>query len=110
MFCICVQVWDNELEYIAAYWAAQCELELPDDIVNLSPYPDIGGAYGVPLDIESLVEAWHSEGENYTYDNNTCSSTCDNYLQLVWDESMAVGCYSYFCIVQTVYTCVFSSK
>ena len=107
-----MQVWDDDLETIATDWTTACQEDPPDDFVNLSPYTDVGFALGVSSSLELMIESWDAQGENYTYDNNTCSSDCEAYLQLVWDESMAVGCYSWPCggALGTLQACAFSSK
>ena len=104
-----MQVWDNDLGSLATDWGTLCDAVMPDDLVNSSPYTDVGGTYGTASDIETMIQTWQSEGDDYTYDSNTCASTCDNYLQMVWDEALAVGCYKMACTGDT-FTCVFSAK
>ena len=41
------------------------------------------------------ILAWASEASNYDYDQNTCSSVCGNYAQLVTAEVAYVGCSIY---------------
>ena len=38
------------------------------------------------------VYIWANQNASYTYSDNTCSSNCDNYLQLVKAETYLVGC------------------
>ena len=38
------------------------------------------------------VYIWANQNASYTYSDNTCSSNCDNYLQLVNAETYLVGC------------------
>lgn len=54
-----------------------------------------GGAGGKsPRDV---VTSWASEAKNYDYAQNRCSGTCGHYTQVVWRESVKLGCAAQKC-------------
>lgn len=44
--------------------------------------------------IERVVASWASEAANYNYDANSCmpGKQCNNYTQIVWQDTTSVGC------------------
>lgn len=40
----------------------------------------------------SIVEGFESEKQYFNYANNSCSSVCGHYTQLVWRTSVRIGC------------------
>ncbi|MGB1309823.1 MAG: CAP domain-containing protein [Leucothrix sp.] len=44
--------------------------------------------------IEKVVSAWASEAANYNYDANSCQpgKQCNNYTQIMWQDTTSVGC------------------
>ncbi|XP_010068342.2 basic form of pathogenesis-related protein 1 [Eucalyptus grandis] len=85
--------WDNALATYAQSYANQrvgdCSL-----VHSNGPYGEnlakgtstFTGTYAVSL--------WVAEKQNYNYNTNTCSSGCDclHYTQMVWRDSVRVGC------------------
>ncbi|KFK39973.1 hypothetical protein AALP_AA3G313300 [Arabis alpina] len=56
-----------------------------------------GGPYGENLaggDLTgvSAVNLWVSEKADYNYDSNTCNGVCGHYTQVVWRNSVRLGC------------------
>jgi len=47
-----------------------------------------------PATIESVVKSWAAESVHYNYDTNSCQpgKECNNYTQIVWQDSTSVGC------------------
>jgi pathogenesis-related protein 1 len=41
---------------------------------------------------QNVVDNWGSEKENYNHGKNSCSGVCGHYTQVVWKNSMEVGC------------------
>ncbi len=39
-----------------------------------------------------MVSDWESEKAGYNYATDTCSGVCGHYTQLVWRESVELGC------------------
>ena len=53
-----------------------------------------GGTGKTPNDV---VQNWASESKNYTYATNQCSGVCGHYTQVVWRESVKLGCAAQKC-------------
>src|SRR5919109_4021378 len=41
---------------------------------------------------QKVVDKWGSEKQNYNYRKNSCSGVCGHYTQVVWKNSVEVGC------------------
>ena len=41
---------------------------------------------------QKVVDNWGSEKQNYNHSKNSCSGVCGHYTQVVWKNSMEVGC------------------
>jgi pathogenesis-related protein 1 len=57
-----------------------------------SPYGEnifISGPGSTPSEV---VEKWASELTDYSYQTNSCKSVCGHYTQLVWRDTLKVGC------------------
>jgi hypothetical protein len=68
-------------------------------VVNTCMFQHSGNGYGENIYASSgtatpaaVVNDWMSEAANYNYANNTCSSTCGHYTQVVWRSSQKLGC------------------
>jgi pathogenesis-related protein 1 len=94
--------WDPDLAAIAQAWAETCtDNQAPAGLIDHNPnrsddYPGYVGenVYGsggnaTPGDAVGL---WASEKANYDYDSNTCSGICGHYTQIVWADSVKLGC------------------
>lgn len=88
--------WDASLANSAQAWAAQC-------IWAHSGTPNVGenlyattNRYSNPAQYppKTAVDAWGSEGVDYTFSTNTCASghICGHYTQIVWASSTTIGC------------------
>jgi pathogenesis-related protein 1 len=49
----------------------------------------------------AVVGSWVSEAKNYTYATNQCSGVCGHYTQVVWRDSVKVGCAMQRCTVNS---------
>lgn len=91
-------VWSGELAGVATAWSEGLAAE------NCSFYHSSSG-YGENLfagwpagsySVEQVVDAWGDEVQWYDYDTNTCDAppdgTCGHYTQVVWADSLRVGC------------------
>jgi uncharacterized protein YkwD len=96
--------WDPDLAAIAQAWAEQCIDNEPiaglvDHNAGRSDnYPgyvgeNIYGSGGTPTP-EGAVGLWAAEEANYDYDTNSCAAgeVCGHYTQLVWRDSIKLGC------------------
>jgi len=95
--------WEPALAATAAAWVATCtDTEQPIGLVDHNPGRSTGHPYYVGENIfassgqasaQQAVELWAAEGANYDYVSNTCSgTTCGHYTQLVWRDTLYVGC------------------
>lgn len=53
------------------------------------------------------VLAWAAEWSSYTYASNTCAGTCGHYTQLVWRDTLRVGCASATCTTNSPFGAAF---
>lgn len=97
--------WDPALAATAAAWVARCrDQDAPTGLIDHNPDRSAGAPYYVgenvfgssgaprPGVVQQAVSAWASEGASYDYASNTCSGTCGHYTQLVWRDTLKVGC------------------
>ncbi|HEY5933476.1 MAG TPA: CAP domain-containing protein [Kofleriaceae bacterium] len=94
--------WDPSLAQTAATWAAMCrDQDAPIGLIDHNPNRSVGHPFYVGENIfassgtanpQQAVMLWIAEKSNYNYENNTCSGTCGHYTQVVWRESVKLGC------------------
>jgi hypothetical protein len=92
-------VWSQSAASVAQAYAATC----PGLVHN----PAAGSSYGFGENIyiseaqlppasatgTDAVSDWASEASNFVYGTNTCTNgECGHYTQLVWRQTIAVGC------------------
>lgn len=91
--------WDDTVAAAAADWAQH----LAD---QGCPLEHSGGEYGENLywtsataTAEAAVASWMEEEQFYDYDANTCADgeVCGHYTQVVWADSVRLGCASASC-------------
>ncbi|KAL2927652.1 Pathogenesis-related protein 1C, partial [Bienertia sinuspersici] len=84
--------WDDE---VAAYAQDYANQRLGDcALVHSSgPYGE-NLAIGTDLMGTQAIQLWVDEKEFYEYDSNTCADgePCGHYTQVVWSNSILVGC------------------
>ncbi|CAL9217362.1 unnamed protein product [Arabidopsis halleri] len=63
-----------------------------------------GGPYGENLAMSSgnlsavtAVNLWVNEKANYNYNSNSCNGVCGHYTQVVWRNSVRLGCAKVWC-------------
>jgi hypothetical protein len=91
--------WDDALECVAQQWANTCPTGHNAD--RTSMYATCGGsgyvgenmAWGYPT-VTAVVDGWASEVSGYTLATNSCSDVCGHYTQLVWADTLRIGCAS----------------
>jgi len=94
--------WNADLAATAAAWVAQCQdNDAPTGLIDHNPNRSSGHPYYVGENIyassgtatgQGAVTSWASESANYDYANNTCNGVCGHYTQLVWRDTLEVGC------------------
>ncbi|MBN2340275.1 MAG: hypothetical protein JXX29_05625 [Deltaproteobacteria bacterium] len=99
--------WDPLLAQVAFNYASNCVWAHNEN--RTSDYEALGGTDyvgenmaaqwgGGEPDPESIVVSqWCSEVDEYHYDSNTCDSTCGHYTQVVWAETLRIGCATVDC-------------
>lgn len=82
--------WSNAAASQAQDWASRCVFEhrAPNNFgENLALFS--------PRDLTptEVVELWATEAADYDYDTNACTGEqCGHYTQIVWRDSVGVGC------------------
>lgn len=79
--------WSAEVASAAQSHASKCQFE------------HSGGPYGENLFAttgvatpDAVVTAWTDEAQSYDYATNSCSDVCGHYTQVVWADSLHLGC------------------
>lgn len=85
--------WDEELAEFARGYTANCVWEHSDSPWGENLY---AGTSGNGLSA-SAVDGWVSEVDDYDYASNSCSNVCGHYTQVVWADSLRVGCGVTYC-------------
>ncbi|GLT84094.1 hypothetical protein SLE2022_023450 [Rubroshorea leprosula] len=91
--------WSKKLANFASWWANQrqgdCEL-----IHSNSDYGEnLFWGSGQDWKPEDAVAAWAAEKDYYNYNSNSCieNKDCLHYTQMVWRQSLKVGCARIVC-------------
>jgi hypothetical protein len=84
--------WDPELAAAAATYAGQCVWAHSSDRVNTGE--NLYASTSLSSDIEDAVAAWADEQRYFNLSTNSCTTgyQCGHYTQLVWQDSLLVGC------------------
>jgi pathogenesis-related protein 1 len=79
--------WDGTVADYAQSWASGCQ------------FMHSGGQYGENIYASTadtappdVVAAWVAEDADYDYATNTCTNVCGHYTQVVWRDSVHLGC------------------
>lgn len=82
--------WDTKVAAAAQAVADSCSFQHSGNGYGENIYAAAGSA-PTPTDV---VNSWTSEKANYTYSSNTCGAnkTCGHYTQVVWRDSLRLGC------------------
>ena len=85
--------WSAEAAAVAEAWAANCVYQ---HNAGRGPRGENIAANTPPgsQTLASIVGLWASEAADYDYANNTCApgKECGHYTQLVWRDTLRVGC------------------
>jgi len=101
--------WSAALADYAQAWANTlkgkgCDLEHRSD----NAYGEnLAGATGTRLTPEEVVGMWGEEEDFYSYEENTCQEgqICGHYTQVVWANTLFVGCARASCGRSEVWVC-----
>lgn len=99
--------WDPALAATAKAWVTRCvDEDAPSGLVDHNDQRSVGHSGYVGENIygssgtatgPAAVSSWASESANYNYNSNLCTGVCGHYTQLVWRETLRVGCALYRC-------------
>lgn len=81
--------WSSALASTAQDWADNCDFaHSGQGGVGENIFMGTTGYY----DYQDVVDSWASEVEDYNYGDNSCSAVCGHYTQIVWRDTLEVGC------------------
>lgn len=83
--------WDPALAAEAQAYADQCNFDHDRNRGSVGENLAVNSPAGW-RDAVAVVESWESEVADYDYDGNHCSDVCGHYTQIVWRESVELGC------------------
>ena len=88
--------WDEEAAVVALDWAQRC-LWRHSGTAGFGE--NLYASTSVDDTIAEAVGSWASEAADYSYAANSCSPNrqCGHYTQIVWRDSLGVGCASWAC-------------
>ncbi len=94
--------WDFDLVQIAWDYAQTCTwAHNPNASDNYSGYvgENLYATTRPNSTPETAVQTWADEAQNYDYATNTCQGNdeCRHYTQIVWRETIKMGCARAFC-------------
>ncbi|WP_438015628.1 CAP domain-containing protein [Sorangium sp. So ce315] len=79
--------WSPGIAAAAQAYAERCQFVHSESSYGENLYASSG-----PSTPEDVVATWVEESANYDLAANACSSTCGHYTQVVWAESLRLGC------------------
>jgi hypothetical protein len=90
--------WSPDVAAVAQAYAEQCVFQHSQGSYGENLYATTGG--GTPQDV---VSSWVSEVADYDYASNSCAGgkACGHYTQVVWANSLNLGCGMAFCTVNS---------
>ena len=87
--------WSEEDAAVARAYAAKCVFA--HNAQRGQRGENIYASGGTGKTPNEVVQNWASEAKNYTYATNQCSGVCGHYTQVVWRESVKLGCAAQKC-------------
>ncbi|MDH5425892.1 MAG: CAP domain-containing protein [Gammaproteobacteria bacterium] len=95
--------WNDNLATVAQAWADQCNWSHnPDRAAEYNSLSGEATSVGENLYLttfsnpapDAAVTAWAAEASSYDYATNSCATgeVCGHYTQLVWRDTLNVGC------------------
>ena len=91
-------MWDEELAQTAQAYSRKCIYEHSNGI-KTSKFSKTsenlyisGPEMSSEVFLKNGIEHWENEKNDYNFTSNTCTDVCGHYIQLVWDDTYAVGC------------------
>ncbi|XP_041611259.1 GLIPR1-like protein 2 [Vulpes lagopus] len=92
--------WDVALSRTARAWGKKCVPEHNTHLDELKmAHPKFNGiGENIWIGPENeftasiAIRSWYEERKKYHFENDSCSSDCSHYKQVVWDTSYKIGC------------------
>ncbi len=83
--------WDSKIAEVAQAYAEKCVFQ---HSMNPLYGENLYVSEGLPTKPKDVVDAWVSEVKDYDYATATCNAgaECGHYTQVVWADSLRVGC------------------
>lgn len=79
--------WSSEVAAAAQAHANRCDFRHSGNGYGENLFATSGSV--TPADV---VAAWVSEAADYDHASNSCDGTCGHYTQVVWADSLRLGC------------------
>ncbi|WP_437672906.1 CAP domain-containing protein [Sorangium sp. So ce131] len=80
--------WSPEIAAAAQAYAEKCVWEHSETGYGENLYAT-SGTSATP---DEVVATWLAEVDDYDLESNTCSAICGHYTQVVWADSLELGC------------------
>jgi len=92
-----LMMWDQTLADEARAYAEQCIWAHSSDRINVGE--NLYATTNLNGNITAAVDSWASEHQYYMFQSDTCTpgEQCGHYTQLVWFDSILVGCGEAIC-------------
>ncbi|XP_074266587.1 pathogenesis-related protein 1-like [Silene latifolia] len=85
--------WNKTLEKIATIEVSKCDIKV---YRFNGPYGE--SSYGnFDADTWDVLGEWASQKYSYNYPKNNCTGRCENYLQMIWNNTRSIGCATKLC-------------
>ncbi|KAF7261094.1 hypothetical protein EG68_01439 [Paragonimus skrjabini miyazakii] len=86
-------IWDEDLEFGAQTWAEQCSCDGNTwDERSTERWSSVGQNIAGALSLQSGVESWIDEANQFIYEPFQCESQAAHYTQMIWSETTHIGC------------------
>nr|XP_006974498.1 GLIPR1-like protein 1 [Peromyscus maniculatus bairdii] len=92
-------IWEKEFAKLAKSWSKNCKYSHNPCLTNrygcVEGYDFLGeNMYLGKIEItpKEAISFWYNESQYYNFETMTCSKSCGHYTQLVWANSVKVGC------------------
>lgn len=100
--------WNASLAATAEQWAGACVDKIPPaGLIDHNAGRSAGYPYAIgenlystseaSVSVAGAIAAWAAEATAYNYATNTCSGVCSHYTQVVWRNTLEVGCGTAVC-------------
>jgi len=107
--------WSSEIEQVAQNWAnvlkdQGCEIDHNPERYTLDFGENIIWFSGFSLTPQEVVDVWSAEKEDFDPLTGLCApdKTCGHYTQIVWRDTIALGCGKAECGFAEIWVCNYS--